>query len=369
MAIEESLDNFELVPATTIEQIHETWLRTHAEWGVGVMDVKTYHDREHVLANQDFTGKNITIWLYGEKKERLSETGSLNFKSSLETFKRKALIKRKGKSEVEEILCHSIATVFVPICNRGHGYANGMIGELYKALSKLGEASTLYSDIGRKFYSKFGWDVHPFVITDIEISAINQSDKQATDTEQFVVELIDEELAKEVAEEDCKRLAVQLEEMDSSQSTKFLILPEVSAYQWRWAREKFEAEKCFGIDHSNGNGLKIFGARIKNSTSFIIWAHKFRENKMYILRENWSNEKHIKPLMDACIAECKKHSLSKITSWNLNPASIAVLEREYGPVAVTSNTMPELSLPSLAIFNKEKDEKVDWVLNSDYAWV
>ena len=75
--------------------------------------------------------------------------------ASCETFRRRALIK-SGSGEVEDVVCHSIGTVFCEAQYRRRGYTRRMMLELGKQLDTQqnskrsnGNFSVLYSDVGK----------------------------------------------------------------------------------------------------------------------------------------------------------------------------------------------------------------------------
>lgn len=68
-----------------------------------------------------------------------------------------------GSGDVEEVISHGIASVFYDPRGRGRGYVQRMIEELAARLDtwqqpdgKTTGFTVLYSDIGKKFYSKAG---------------------------------------------------------------------------------------------------------------------------------------------------------------------------------------------------------------------
>ncbi|PVU98465.1 hypothetical protein BB559_001545 [Furculomyces boomerangus] len=388
MASSSKLDRFSdfvITPAKTTEQIGKTWESSYNEWGIDIMDLDTYRKREALLAAQKFTSDNITVWLFGPKSELEGKEGSLDFVSSCETFKRNVLIKRAGSNKTESVDCYSIATVFCPHHNRGKGYATGMMAALYEKLKSLGAVSTLYSDVGEVFYSRFGWENHPLYVTVVPVTHF--SDAHTTQNENSV-SLIDTPIAKNILEADCNTLRHDLENnkfgsgSESDGYTRIITMPHYPQIEWRWIRDRFEGENCLGIKefssvygayiNSDNEGIE-FKKRCEAATisesnscpSFLIWTHRYREDTLMVLRARFNKPKDVKPLIKAAVDEAKKNNLPKVTLWNVESSLTGIFENELG----AKRTESKSSLPGMAVFERGENEKVEWIANQNFAWV
>ncbi|KAJ3359125.1 hypothetical protein GGF32_009646, partial [Allomyces javanicus] len=127
----------------------------HTEWGQN-LDMKEYFHRENLLQDTGFTRQGHSSWLLVPAAEQNAEMPTVL--AACETFKRPC---RVGG---QDTFAWSVASVFTRPEFRGCGYATTMMSKLRDRLvaehPKLG-VSTLYSDIGPKYYDRLGWRVFP----------------------------------------------------------------------------------------------------------------------------------------------------------------------------------------------------------------
>ncbi|KNE70613.1 hypothetical protein AMAG_20296 [Allomyces macrogynus ATCC 38327] len=118
--------------------------------------MKEYFHREDLLQDTGFTRLGHSSWLLVPAAEQYAEMPTIL--AACETFKRPC---RVGD---QDTFAWSVASVFTRPEFRGCGYATTMMSKLRDRLvaehPKLG-VSTLYSDIGPKYYDRLGWRLFP----------------------------------------------------------------------------------------------------------------------------------------------------------------------------------------------------------------
>ena len=142
--------NLALLHPTPEEKV-ETWKLNGAFWR-GSMSLPLYVRRETHLENQAITKDGgLTFWILVDSTLPPNERRILG---SCESFRKRALVARAGK--VEDVVSHSIGSVFCNPEYRKRGYAQRMMRELGKMLDtwnqeagKKTDFTVLYSDIGR----------------------------------------------------------------------------------------------------------------------------------------------------------------------------------------------------------------------------
>lgn len=137
----------ELTQPTHEEAVHQTELNS-IEWK-GALSLDAYLRREDHLGKQELVRDGgLTSWalVTGDGESRV-------VLSSCETIRKKALVAQNG--QIEEVICHGVASVFCPPEYRGKGYAGRMIKDLGEKLQTWQTDghdclfSVLYSDIGK----------------------------------------------------------------------------------------------------------------------------------------------------------------------------------------------------------------------------
>lgn len=130
-----------------------TWLLNGQSWR-GALSIPAYLRREEFLGNQSLTRSGgLSSWVLVDNSSPPSTPRRIL--ASCETIRRKALIAKPGR-RVEEVVSHSIGSVFCDPKFRGRGFAGRMMRELAQRLdSWQQEAETttdftvLFSDIGK----------------------------------------------------------------------------------------------------------------------------------------------------------------------------------------------------------------------------
>ncbi|KAA8648254.1 hypothetical protein EYZ11_008022 [Aspergillus tanneri] len=371
-----------LVPASREERI-ETIKLNSAVWK-GRFDVDTYIGREEHLHRQQLNKDGLTSWILVDRQE---PAGQRTILSSCETYKKKAMLARDG--QVDDVACHGVGSVYCRPEFRGKGYAKRMIQELSILLDKWqdnkaadrSQLSVLYSDIGKKFYARFGW--RPFPSSHFEISPISRTEYEqdipganlpkartllAQDVQQYMCN--DQILQKE---REILRAASQ-----KSHGAKVAIIPDFDHFKWHWAREEYCAERlCTDRDVP-----QIKGAGEENARVYCTWNRNFgstpEENTLYILRwvydeptspeETETTVRAMAAILRRAQFEANEWDMAKVEFWNPTPLlekAVAILD----PAAKVVHR-EESSIACLKLNGTKQglDKDVEWFLNEKYAW-
>ncbi|ORX65931.1 hypothetical protein DL89DRAFT_270485 [Linderina pennispora] len=263
-------------------------------------------------------------------------------RAHLESFCRRAIVRRRGAEAVEEVTCHSIGTVFCPPTQRNRGYATGLMRALAQELQELRGVSNLYSDIGAEFYARHGWHVY---------SPVSVRFTQA----------LPSGAAPEIAayaEQDCERVVQQMQALPVSAShVHVAILPEACVYAWHFARARFECS----IVHGSDLRLEHFGAALADG-SFLAWTYDVRQGTVVVLRAAVESQESLLALTAAAMEVGRKVGFNELVFWN-PPFEQALIAAGAERVVRTG------SLPSLCVFGEEDGEHVEWLLNEKFPWV
>ena len=265
-----------LVPATPVE--HEQCTRLNADEWRGPLTIEQYMQREQYLISQDLTrdGRE-TPWMLTSTKLSADKNGDRPILASCETILANAYVARAGK--LDEVLTHGIGSVFCRAEHRGKGYAGRMMKELGKQLETWQQAdgtkgvfSVLYSDIGQKFYSRFGWKVFPS--THIQLPTMTPKDYDtARQSLPDVANLYTGDLKSIPAAEYVMQYLLSLSKREPN--TAFVaIKPDAQHFAWHHAREEFvstalgkQSPKVKGaIDRATGIALiwtRVYAADAK----------------------------------------------------------------------------------------------------------
>ena len=237
-----------LVPATSLE--YTQCSRLNAEEWKGPLTLEQYMAREKHLLSQNLTKDGgATGWILTSPQLPHTAEGARPILASCETMLANAYVARRGR--LEKVKAHGIGSVFTRSEHRGKGYAGRMMTELGKNLTTWqqpngdkGLFSVLYSDIGVKFYSRFGWKAFPSTHIHFEplSNPIYEADcKKLPEVEDLVTsDLVTSDLSQLPA-------AHYVEQELLSQSkqrpdTPFVAFkPDVDHFQWHHAREEFVA--------------------------------------------------------------------------------------------------------------------------------
>lgn len=260
-----------LVPATSHEWAQSSRLNAD-EWR-GPLTIEQYMERETYLLSQNLTKDGAaTCWILTSSDLPCGPDGTRPMLASCETIRAEAYVARNGK--LEKIVAHGIGSVFTRAEHRGKGYAGRMMTELGNKLATWQQPngskamfSVLYSDIGVKFYSRYGWRAFPS--THIHLTPMKKPLYDATRKELpqvddlFTKDLQDLPAAQIVEEAICS----QSEERPDVPFVAFK--PDLDHFAWHHAREEFVSEQL-GLSFP-----EIKGAIHRSTGMAIIWARVF----------------------------------------------------------------------------------------------
>ncbi|KAJ1331797.1 acetyl-CoA:lysine N6-acetyltransferase [Microdochium nivale] len=176
----------------TDDEKRQTWTMNANEWA-GALTPEEYLERELYLVTIPINRNGgITHWILTTSGNDIAEAGSSSgserlLLSSCESIMKKVLVASPtGDGAITEEIGHGIGSVYTSPEFRGRSYASRMLAEVGVQLEnwdlapqgadisssknkKKAICSTLWSDIGKKFYAKKGWV--PFASQHVEFLA------------------------------------------------------------------------------------------------------------------------------------------------------------------------------------------------------
>ncbi|KAJ3055828.1 hypothetical protein HK097_009031 [Rhizophlyctis rosea] len=336
-----------IVRRATPEQIRQAWTNNHVSWGAPDLELDQYIQREILLGQTPFATDRET-WVLAPTD---APSDTLDFVAACETYRRPMLL-GDGKGGVKEGVCVSIASVFTPEQHRGKGYA-GMLLTVIMEMIKADEtvlASTLYSEVGKTYYAKFGWDYAPSYVGTILVESYPETNPSTPPTPI---------LASEIATVIWEDVDVLTEEMKTNISETFLVLPTAEAIQWFHACADYYAPIVGKVDPPPAH----LGARLPNG-DFIIWQHDWIARKIMVLRLRASAPERARDLLRVAVEEARKYGLKKVSMWNPDDTIVS------GAVEGALEVMPREDDDSLSgVWQRDGDTNPVWVANEKYAWV
>ncbi|KAJ1959703.1 hypothetical protein IWQ62_004510 [Dispira parvispora] len=394
-----------IVKPASPEQVVATWRRTHVVWGKK-LTLEKYLEREQVLSHAAFTGPNLTVYVLVPR----SQPDTLDMLAHCDVFKRPCLVYSvpatnapsekldNGSSTESEALpsgtpsnrptqgdAYSIASVFCPHKYRGRGYASLMMKLVYQHLQSQPNAlvSTLYSDVGPKFYARQGWDTYRAFHYEIKVPSSPASTEEIGDR----VEWLTSNNVDELVQQDCRQLSDKVQALalgtnpvtsPSPGGRYLLILPNNATMEWHWLRAQFVGP-ALGYTQPERFGCKITAPTGTLSVpSFILWIHDFVTKELHVLRTHWNHEHDQKLLLTAAVEEARQCGLGKVIVWKVDHPSLFVSEGpriipEELPVEWKVKEVERIdSLPAVAWFASEEHQSegpLTWLCNDRYGWV
>lgn len=230
-------------------------------------------EREKHLLDQTLTmDGGATGWILTSPQFPRNADGSRPILASCETMLANAYVARNGK--LEKIKSHGIGSVFTRAEHRGQGYAGRMMTELGKNLTTWqqpngdkGLFSVLYSDIGVKFYSRFGWKAFPSThihLSPLDNAAYEADRKKLPDVEDLVAEDLSSLPAARYVEQE---LLSQSKQRPDAPFVAFK--PDAEHLSWHHAREEFVSTQL-GLPYP-----KVKGAIHRSTNVAMIWTRVF----------------------------------------------------------------------------------------------
>ncbi|KAI4912641.1 hypothetical protein J4E90_006047 [Alternaria incomplexa] len=415
MAIASILENLKAGDSPDLELVHPTEAEKQIQFNAnanewrGALSKPAYFRREATLSQTTLTRDGgISYWILADPDKTVSEDpwnpnagtklpkGTRLPLASCETIRKKALVWQNG--ELKEVICHGVGSVFCakPLRGKkgGTSYASRMLTELGKSLrtyqTEDGQESLfsiLYSDIGPKYYAKFGWE--PFTSSHVSIPASTSQDTSSLPTARPLYAQDLEELCK--IDEALLRRSLESRPKDSN--TAVAILPNIETIQWHHAREEFVGNEL------HGKKPEIKGAVVGTEKGKRVWCYwtrmwynenpaEAKGNTLHILRlvieddgfegsssstngasENQGHGAAIAALMAMAQQEAQKWKMENVEMWAPSPAALAAAKK-LDPAANLIERDQE-SIAALQWFSEHDGpvaDKIDWVANEKYGW-
>jgi GNAT superfamily N-acetyltransferase len=369
MSPDSSSDSLYLTHPTPEEKL-ATWNLNSVNWGTA-LSVPDYLEREQFLTTVPLARDGgVTHWILVDRTLPPNERPIL---ASCESLRKPVLVSHSGV--ITEGITHGIGSVFSQPKFRGKGYASRMLRELGPVLknwqvdkSICCPFSILYSDIGKKYYAKFGWV--PFPSTHIAFPP-------ASNSKPFT--------AKPLAYPDLEELCALDEtyirrslETAKDEKVHIALIPNHDVMQWHHKREDFVSGKIFG----KSPNIKGAIAGEPGSCVWAVWTRAFygplkpeSGNTLHILRlviedeaDVEANATKLKGILEIAQAEAKEWQLGHVELWNPTEfvkQLVKGTELEHSEVE-----REEESIASLMWYGEGSgtSDDVEWVGNEKYGW-
>lgn len=348
----------------------ETWTLNSVNWGTS-LSTPDYLEREAYLTTIPLAKDGgITHWILVDRNLPPNLRPIL---ASCETLRKPVLVSHNG--EVKEEITHGIGSVFSQPKFRGKGYASRMLKELAPLLQdwqvdeKSGNCSfsVLYSDIGKKYYNKFGWA--PFPSAHIEL-------KPAAKPHSTNVTKLSCPDIPELCQLDVQYIRKALANTKDGK-THVAVIPNHDQMQWHHKREDFVCNKLFKRHpHIKGAMAGKPGSRI-----WTIWTRAYygplnepkSGNTLHLLRlvieddsATAENVESLKAILELAQAEAKEWQLDAVDLWNPS-TGVRKLVEMTGLESEWVDRQEE-SIASLMWYGEGASADVSWLANEKYGW-
>lgn len=388
--------NLALVTPTPTERL-DCLLVNAASWK-GPLTPDQYIRREALLADQPLTNNGaLSFWILVDKTQ---QPDSRTILASCEAYAKRAFLAYNGKTE--DVVAHSVGSVYCRAEFRGRGYAKRMIAELARMLEqwqreKKSVFSVLYSDIGREFYAAFGWK--PCKAAHVSLPPARQTDPAFN---MSVTDLTAEDVKTHMCSDavlDSHRQTLSKMSASADGKAHVAIVPDFSHMSWHWAREEFYLATLY----PEQGYPRIKGAGVPGRGIFVCWSRNFgaaaKDKTLYILRlvvqealvggststsssDNKNSSNHptlvngVAAVLRRAQQEAAVWQMDHVEIWNPCPLVLEAVAKireidsesdESGHPVVERDTY---GIPSLKWGGKELGlgSEVDWVWNERYAW-
>lgn len=376
-----------LVPASPVER--EAVLKINSAAWKGPLSVDDYINREYHLGRQKMTGSRLTRWILVDNTQPVNERTIL---SSCETFEKDALVAYQG--EIQRVLTVGVGSVFCREEFRGLGYAKQMMEELCRIFDgkrggdndkkkKTPLFTVLFSDIGKRFYARFGWK--PFPSSHIALPPIDEMEfKRDLPGVDLPLAQIKDLTAEDVRGSMCSEDVVQKQQealriaSEKSPGAKVAIEPDYDHFVWHWAREEFYAARLRPdagqplIKGAGHDGVGVYCAWNRN------FGEKAGENILFILRWTYDDPKtpaQTQATIEAMAAilrraqfEAHKWGMAKIEFWNPEPLMQRAVSLLDPTVQVVHREDSSIACLRWSGADKGLGDDVEWFWNEKYAW-
>jgi GNAT superfamily N-acetyltransferase len=347
----------------------ETWTLNSVNWGTS-LSTPDYLEREAYLTTIPLAKDGgITHWVLVDRHLPANLRPIL---ASCESLRKPVLVSKNGV--ITEGITHGIGSVFSQPKFRGRGYASRMLRELgpilkdWQVNEKSGSCSfsVLYSDIGKKYYTKFGWV--PFPSTHIALPPAAQPHPTS------VTKLSCPDIAG-LCELDEQYIRKRLENTKDDK-VYVAVIPSHDQMLWHHKREDFVCEKLFNRHpHIKGAMAGEPGSRI-----WTIWTRAYygpfvpeSGNSLHLLRlvledesATTENAESMKAILQLAQAEAKEWQLDAVDLWNPSAAVKQLVEMTGLENSFVDRQ--EESIASLMWYGEGNSDGVEWLANEKYGW-
>ncbi|KAF9766623.1 hypothetical protein IL306_000946 [Fusarium sp. DS 682] len=364
----------------TAEERIKIWTGTSSSWRDSLPVPVFLQESEHLTTVPLAKDGGMTYWVLVDKRLPPNERPIL---CSCES-----LVKRATTSDsdgnVKDAVVHGIASVFCPEPLRRRGYAARHMKEMAKVLRNWkpeeGESvgSILYSDIGKKYYSNFGWLPHPSE-SQLVFPSIDGS-KPTT-----VQDVLEEDIAP-LCERD-EGLVRTAMGTPCSEAKRVTIVPTVEHMLFHIRKEDFATRYLFGqIPKVKGSIAGSPGSQV-----WAIWYHRYYghpdwpnpSNVLYILRLVVEGDdtrgrsdagdrempadqlESLKSVIKAAQVDAAEWRLQHVKLWDPTP----LVQNAIAKAGIEHETSErDEHIASGLWFDAEKGAAPEWVCNEYYSF-
>jgi hypothetical protein len=366
------------------------WTNTSASWKDS-LTIPVYLEESCFLTTVPLAKDGgMTQWVLVDKNLPPDQRHIL---CSCESFRKRSLTS-DSNGVIRDTIVHGIASVFCPPKFRGRGYAPRMMRELAKILHKWQSeeerciGSILYSDIGKTYYAKLGWQPN---ITNSHVVFHPSKRSQPLSAKNLSVKdlpnlcKLDEAMIRKV-----------LANSTEAAKTRMTIVPDLNHMLWHISKEEFACNELFGeVPYVKGAISGLPGNRI-----WAIWTHRYYghpdgespDNVLYILRLVIENQElsngapsgmpeglkvlaykeqieHLKAVLEVAQNAAAEWRLDQINLWDPSP----VIQRMIAETGIEHSLVEreEESIASGLWYDENgcADVAPLWINNEHYAWL
>lgn len=318
---------------------------------------------------------------------------SLDFMCSCETYRRRGLVQYRGSigqnSEIQEVVCYGIASVFTPLDKRGRGYASHMMRLLHWVISGRGAScslsefpaewgqpppeveqagkglfSVLYSDVG-EFYQKTGpglvesggWQTRDPVSTVWEVPREPLDSQPNAGFTWLKREDVDQLWAKDV--ELIKRSIVDMPTL-SGTTAIVSFLPDDGVASFQFHRSIIGTEDSVPMDTYGVQGNHTNAGQ----PTYAVWSvdtHPLPPT-LIVIRLH-ATEETFPDLIQKIQEAARRHGIVRMEIWNLRK-DLADLAAHLGGKTLQR----EEHLPAIKWYGEGDTANIRWVFNEKSAW-
>ena len=331
----------------------------------------------------------MTTWILVDKNLPPDDRPIL---CSCESFLKRAL-KSGTDGRIEEVVVHGIASVSCPPSYRRRRYAARHMTEVAEALrtwqsdrAKVA-GSVLYSDIGKSFYAKFGWQPN-HTNWHLEFPPAKPPSSLLTK------EIVEDDLA-DLCKRDEAMIRVAMAHLGDGVTRYVTILPDLDHMLWHMGKEDFATERLFGRTPRAKGAI----AGLPGNQVWAIWTRRYYEqpdaespnNVLYILRlvvegDDSANKPSCMLKEPSSITKQEKqasslinvlqHAQAEAARWRLDCLKL------WEPSPWVQHVITESSLNHLVVQREEESiasgmwynendglgTPLVWINNEHYAW-